>query len=1635
PKYSCHNPSEEKELLAEEEITFEVTCYLIGEGDLISVQVKDKNSGTELLSDIELRKKVNDSFEFVGVKKGVSIASFAVADDNSDYIVLVSSTNYLPYEGEKILHKGDSLTIELVKATDKTAGKARIKVFDSEGNTASSGNVYLRYSEGLLKDLRTPYSGSVGFKGEAVLDKVKPGMYYAEALTNIQKGFSTINEVDANAVTDFTVNMEKTRGLVELKVTKLDSAVQLKDFQVIFFEALTGKEISESEFVFNSKNNNYSFDAGNYYAIISKSDYHSTKSKNFSVISNSKTIVNIALPKISAKEASIDFLGVYKENGLKAGVLELNKEYSADFMLAFKPEAKLFYLDFLIGTGTEKLMQNDSIFISKFSNEFFDLAEIKKTTSFTGNYSTDFTSNLTQSDAKAVLVSFDDFDSEEFQASAFVVSVKFKLKNSISDAGNLILFFKALGVGNSTELPEYYLDPLDSGNFTSLESYVYAKPKTQMLSLCESDFCYSYSVSSSDNNSSCNVIKYGSVSSVKIDCPYTLHSFVLNNDRNFSNLTFSLENTSLSDEPLDAVEFNNYTIKTKTVNKTGNAQSSNKIEENFALNLKELIYADAGFIPVRLVKNLSGRIPAIKTNLESTSQIDENYFELRIRSDSNLNLFIDPQELDPFTETVMIVDVIDSTGTPLEYASVKIEITDSVSGEKTILGPKDADEFGEVYFENDTKIPGLYPKSKIKVIAEFEDATASKTIIVNDANTFSFSPKELFYGFFNSEKTIKSNNINFFDLSDGIAEQEITDYFVEFASNSQFFDENFLQGYSGRRFTDEGITAKFNLSLDTEETIDLNSFVSVDANLSLKIAIGNYLFIQEIPFSVAINPFSDYIGAYFPPEGKEVSQENKVLSAIFSDENSSVSKFALKRKKVNPSNIKVNSVEIQSDSVYLDKTLMQQLLDQYKGKEIPANKGLEVDFTVLLSQAGKNISEKQSAEGEIVFTIEIDSVKGFLIVPFTIGIFSSEEGALSVSLDELDYIFVKGEATTLTKTLNLKSDVIPIKVNKMFFDLSQDYLILPNIQTPITADLNGTNIPLKLTLNSAGKALQTSRTVLGSLVIEYSLGEKDLIQEIPVSVLISAKEVVILPEGLDLSTCLGEGSLNDSIGSFWIGCHIPVKDTRERKTGEVYTPIECSDQKPKIKLNWKFKDFPVNDQNIGSCTVTDAENYVYCDASQFSMELVNRIIEFKQPYPEKEGTLEFKAVLISDKYSLQFFEAFDQWAKNENGLDTPPYYDQTETQDNYGMVRKYFAEPNGIQFNSSRIIDPPGLYDVKVDISVDKLEITFTLIKSSAQLEAESDSVDSAFYYIPFDGFLGGSKFNRYNYGSSFDVKSSNGKFILNDFLNDSYTIFSSQALGGFVNPLIVTEFKDFDSMNKTKFKGTLMEVSVDSSASQATMNFYPSYATPLILEADLNKTGNSFIYYSVTDKDGKKYNVSSSHLIEWIGTGFNCTDFSGNEADDIFFIDSKADSTDALRVSDYDNIFKLSWNASKTGTTFFRSVVYSPATPSLNYLNLIPFNGTGFTLTLHHNDAVTKSDSSAVPNWMGLNGISGVEFNNHDDYADSLNKVFDLIDSGYACTKTEGNKTYILWNEQKMFEELGQTQASLSISNNCIRQ
>ncbi|MBU2476514.1 hypothetical protein KKG83_03520, partial [Candidatus Micrarchaeota archaeon] len=47
PKYSCHNPSEEKELLAEEEITFEVTCYLIGEGDLISVQVKDKNSGTE----------------------------------------------------------------------------------------------------------------------------------------------------------------------------------------------------------------------------------------------------------------------------------------------------------------------------------------------------------------------------------------------------------------------------------------------------------------------------------------------------------------------------------------------------------------------------------------------------------------------------------------------------------------------------------------------------------------------------------------------------------------------------------------------------------------------------------------------------------------------------------------------------------------------------------------------------------------------------------------------------------------------------------------------------------------------------------------------------------------------------------------------------------------------------------------------------------------------------------------------------------------------------------------------------------------------------------------------------------------------------------------------------------------------------------------------------------------------------------------------------------------------------------------------------------------------------------------------------------------------------------------------------
>lgn len=1640
PEYSC-GESEEKELTEGGEITFNITCSAVSEEDLISVKVVDSVSGDAVESTIELLQKKNNKFEFVASKEGSNV-SFAVSED-INYIVLVSSTGYLLYANTtEILHKGDSLKVELVKATPANSGTAKIKVFDADGSPASVGKAYLRFGSGVLKDFRIKaYSQSIGFKGEAVIEEITPGKYYAEAITSEQKGVSEEKSIDKNKVTNFAVGMEKVRGTVKLKVTKLNSSAEIKDFEVEFFNALTSLKVPETDFVFDEKKKTFAFDAGLYYALISKEGYHITRSKDFIVKAKSRTTVNVVLPELG-KDVEIHFNGLYKLNGQEVELIDLNKVYSAEFTLAVSPDPDLFYFNFLIGTGRGTNISEDSLYISSFNNPFPEEAVALKTTSFTGNYSTDFenTANLTQGNAKAVLVEFDDFDEREFEETAFTVSVEIKLnKEQLTtqtlDANNLILFFKALAVGNSFAEPEYYLDPEDDREFTSLAAYTYSNAKIHELSFCSNPFCYSYLVSSNSSDTSCNVISLGSISGVKLNCLYEFSSLILNNVEDYDSVDFSIENSTVNAQELDALTFNDYLIKTKSNEFTGNA-NNRIIQETIDLDEKGLIYSESDFTPTKLVKTVNYKIPAIRTALRDSSVIDENFHELRIRGDSEFNFFIEPEEIPAFTPTDLRVELLDQEGKPIEDAVVAVEITDSASGEIFEHSSDETDDLGEVDFYGSERIPALYPLSQVKISVELPDGTiSSKTITVSDSTTFDFAPKSLSFVFSSIDSSTKTKDINFFDLSNGELEQEITGYSIDFSSNSELIKENSFRGYSGEEFSPEGLITQLNFSLDTDLTQYLNDNLAIDSELILKIRINEFDFEPVIPVTILINAAggfeSEYLSAYFPKDSiQDINTSNPVTVSLFSDEDSATTQFELERKNIGTAELTLTEIELNSDSDYLKENTMQSAIEVFEDSVIGED-GLIIDFTAFLSSLASTIKEEKIELGEITLTFDIDGTPDFIVLPFKVEILYSED-TLEVFPEELNYVFdLETEVYSQTKTLNFKSDsnFLSLTLADIEFDLDSTYVlpIVPIYLNPITNE--GQDIDFTLNLTADGKEIKTSKYFEGEVLIEYSVAGRDFNKTIPLTVSILTPPKEITSDSFNLQACVGEGALNQKKGnldvSFWIGCNI----------GEGIGS-GCSTEKPKIKLDWSFDSFSLESGEDYTANATcskdllEYENYTYCDAAQFSMELVYRILKFKDGNPDKEGTIPFKATLISDNFSDDFFSDFDLWATS-NALQTPTDYTNSSK---YDLVRKYFAEGliNVNVFDKSggtsgTAIEVPGWYDVNANVEKESLELNFTLRQTSSDLEGITGLQDSAFYYIPFDGEIGlkEGKFQRNNYGSSFDVIFPRGNYKINEI---GFSIFSSDNLNGF-KTLQAIQFDDFTSLNENFYKSALLEAAIDTS-NLRTIKFYPSTPTPLIMQANLNRTGNSLIYYSIWNSpEERREAVESETLISWAGLGEDCVDFSGNSIKGNTYSDEKADSSDELMIQDSENAFKLYWPATKTGKSFFSSVVYFPVNAPLSYLKIIPFknpDSNPFKVTLY-SDASYSNPENPQQNLIPLNSSS---FN-----LDSLKDLFDLVDEGYACFKNTGNFSFIVWNKEKIIEEAGiESEFDLDIDSECIQ-
>ncbi len=298
-------------------------------------------------------------------------------------------------------------------------------------------------------------------------------------------------------------------------------------------------------------------------------------------------------------------------------------------------------------------------------------------------------------------------------------------------------------------------------------------------------------------------------------------------------------------------------------------------------------------------------------------------------------------------------------------------------------------------------------------------------------------------------------------------------------------------------------------------------------------------------------------------------------------------------------------------------------------------------------------------------------------------------------------------------------------------------------------------------------------------------------------------------------------------------------------------------------------------------------NYVYCDATQFSIVLVRKLKGLDQKADagrcgDARNGAEFYAYLMRDAFSADFQRDFDYYMRNEFASDPIKYF--SDPQKDWG---KYFSDTQRLTFVNADIMKPK-LYRVNVDISFDrdvaagqcpfftgengnpkaKVSVTFT--------EADSVAQKNLLYFLPIDGIVGMhpsgtpptvSGMHRQGYGTGFRGSIAS-VFQTPDTRYSVTTIGMTQGS----TPLAtvdVIETTDFAQANKDD-PGQVMRI-VKTGDNAYSMKFTPTVPVPIVLLAEGKESPekkNISVAYQLFQGTDQPV-VASSELARLVEIGF----------------------------------------------------------------------------------------------------------------------------------------------------------------------
>ncbi|MCX6802904.1 MAG: carboxypeptidase-like regulatory domain-containing protein [Candidatus Diapherotrites archaeon] len=391
---------------------------------------------------------------------------------------------------------------------------------------------------------------------------------------------------------------------------------------------------------------------------------------------------------------------------------------------------------------------------------------------------------------------------------------------------------------------------------------------------------------------------------------------------------------------------------------------------------------------------------------------------------------------------------------------------------------------------------------------------------------------------------------------------------------------------------------------------------------------------------------------------------------------------------------------------------------------------------------------------------------------------------------------------------------------------------------------------------------------------------------------------------------------------------------------------------------------------------------------------------------------EFKATLVKDGYGADFQSDFAAYYSGTTFFDVPSWFYSGSN----NQLSDYFRDAERMKFKqkyaNDAILPGPGVYEVYITIDFNsgnwslyadgkpKGKITVEFYKVNEPV------VNSAFYYLPFDGLVGLNTENgRQDYGLNYVNENEDIPVCSAPYDVRTTTSSASKALA----TMSTKKQQDLKQLNSSAAtRGNVLAVEVQGS--EPLLVFSPSYATPVILKATGEK--GKALNAQFTFVEGGQPAIAGNNLSFWTGLG-KCADFSGVPIREVF--DSYADSRAG------DKSYKLSWDAvAYSGTLYLYSIFYTPLEKA-------------YSVTADSGCTFMSPDSGEIKTVeaKGITGMANNSKGNSDPIA-SVERILDMVGEGSVCVTNSGSKSSFWWNPKALKDfkgaKLGVTDFELSL-------